>query len=164
MAGNPFDREILKWILEAVQKSFAIQANVKVEMKSVSMDRTNDKKQIDIVSMIGISSSKYNGVIAICFPKDSFLKMVSRMLGEEFKDLTADIADAAGEMLNITYASARNNINGAGHDFTPAIPTVVRGQDIKITHPPTAAIATVEYGSEAGPFFMEFSMKGRDQK
>ncbi|MBI3544616.1 MAG: chemotaxis protein CheX [Deltaproteobacteria bacterium] len=47
----------------------------------------------EIAGIIGLVSPHFNGSIAICFPKELFLSIMSTMLGEKFDTITKDLDD-----------------------------------------------------------------------
>ncbi len=153
------DPIIPKSLVDSIKDAFGIQASCPIEIKSVTAVPPSVVNGIDIISIIGVQSAKLRGTFALCFPKVAFLGIVNKMLGETFPEINNDNADAAGELLNITYAGARVKINQAGHDFQPAIPSVVRGNDIIVAHGEVPLIVRVNCQSEFGPFHAEISLR-----
>ena len=49
-----------------------------------------------ITSFVGMVGAKHIGSFAISFTKESILKVVSAMLGEEFTEIDDTVADAVG--------------------------------------------------------------------
>lgn len=147
-------------LVDALKETFAIQAQSPVEILKVTVVDNSALSDSDIVAAIGLHSSEAAGTAAICFPDGTFLGVVNRMLGENYSKVDAENVDAAGELMNIIYASARVRINQAGHDFTPAIPTVTRGTGVRISHGGATKVAVVECRCDHGPFRLEVSMRG----
>ena len=87
---------------------------------------------MDICSVIGVGHPEVSGALALCFTKKAYLTVMESMLGEKYTDITPDIFDGAGEILNITFGGARKNLADAGFNFEPAIPTIVAGNDIRL--------------------------------
>jgi chemotaxis protein CheX len=81
------------------------------------------------------------------------------MLGETYTEVNSENADAAGELLNIIYGNARVKINLAGHAFLPAIPTVIYGEKVKISHGDVSLIVRVDCETDLGSFHLEVSLK-----
>ncbi len=153
------DSIIPKSLTDAVKDTFSIQAGTPVEIVKVYMAEPQSLKDISIISAIGLKSSKYSGILALCFPSKPFLGILSKMLGESYSEITTENSDAAGEWMNIVYASARVKINQAGNDFSPALPTVTRGSNVQISHGSTVKIIRVDCQCEFGIFHMELSLK-----
>jgi chemotaxis protein CheX len=89
---------------------------------------------IDIAGIIGLTSARFQGSIALCFPEPTFLAVLSNMLGETYSQITPDLEDGAGELMNIIFGQAKVELNELGHTIEKAIPTVVRGQSLAIRH------------------------------
>ena len=87
----------------------------------------------DISGIIGLTGSA-TGSLALSFSEAAILKIVSNMLGENFKTMSADIKDAVGEITNMISGVARKNLEVEGFYIQAAIPTVVTGKDHTITH------------------------------
>jgi chemotaxis protein CheX len=154
---------IPRTLVETLKNTFAIQASTEITIKSLAAVPPSPLAGCDLVSIIGMKSSTLSGLAALVFPAATFLGVVNRMLGENYTEINQENSDAAGEILNIIYGSARVKINDGGHDFTPAIPTVVKGTDVGVAHGDVPLVVRIACDSDLGPFFMEISLR-RAQK
>ncbi|RZA03108.1 MAG: chemotaxis protein CheX, partial [Proteobacteria bacterium] len=118
-----------------------------------------DSFRTDIAGMIGITSPVFSGSIAICFPEAMFLLLMSRMLGEPCPEITKDMEDGAGEILNMIYGHAKKVLNEKGFSFEKAIPTVVRAADLKLSHMNDQGTILLPFRAEEGTFHMEISVR-----
>lgn len=159
MSESVLDPAIPKTLMDSMKEAFLVQASTNVEIVKASAIDSHQGQGAALIAAIGIKSSALNGTLAICFPKECFLGIVNKMLGEKYTDIDKDNVDAAGEMLNIIYASARVKINQLGHDFAPAIPTVTRGSSIQISHGSAPKIVRVDCKCEYGSFHLEVSLR-----
>ncbi len=55
------------------------------------------------------------------------------MFGETYSVLTDEIADGAGELANIIFGTAKTILTDSGFSLEKALPTIIRGSDIKLT-------------------------------
>jgi CheY-specific phosphatase CheX len=148
------------FIRQAILDTFKVQANLDVTIGSVATVKSSEPAgPVDCLSVLGIKSSEHTGSLSLWFPKPTFLAILERMLGEKFTDITPDNVDACGEFLNIIYASARLNINQAGFDFQPAIPTTVSGKELSVVSGAQAQVMRLSCESELGPFTIGFSLQ-----
>lgn len=147
-----------KYLVEALREAFSIQASTNVEIKNVKVADPDGATNAEVISAIGLKSSTASGTLAIGFPAKTFLGVVNKMLGENYTSVTAENSDAASELLNITYASARVKINQEGFDFMPAIPTTTRGALVNVSHG-GSKVVRVECECSYGNFFMEVSIR-----
>lgn len=159
----PLDPIIPKSLIESIQDTFTVQANTPIEILQVkAMDVADSSNEnSDLIAAIGMNSGKISGTVAICFPKTTFLGVVNRMLGENYTEITNENSDAASEILNILYGGARVKINKAGHDFTPAIPTVTRGKSLRIAHGDSKKVVRIDCRCEFGTLHVEVSLRNR---
>ena len=81
----------------------------------------------DISGVIGLVSDHFNGTVIISFPEQTYCKIISKMLGEEFKELSPDIQDGAAEITNMIFGKAKVILNEKGYGIQMAIPTVISG-------------------------------------
>lgn len=158
-APATIDPIIPKSLVDSVKECFGIQASTPVEIVNIQLASSSEISGSDLAATIGLDSPRFTGTLAICFPTASFLGIVNRMLGEKYDSISPENADAAGELLNILYAGARVKINQAGHEFAPAIPTIVRGNEIRISHPSAQKVVCLQCKCEFGHFHVEISLK-----
>lgn len=159
MSQTDFDPAIVAPLLEAIKKAFSVQASTNIKILSFKPIHMVEPMNLEIASMMGLLSKKVNGTLAVLFPGPTFLGLINKMLGESYTEINDENADAAGEFLNIIYGIARPIINDAGHDFAPAIPSVVRGKTIQISHAAGYLVGAITCQSEFGDFRLELSLK-----
>lgn len=159
MAQNDFEPAIVRPIIDAVAKAFSVQLTMKAEVKSLRPPEATERLEVAVAAVMSLTSAEFNGTIALCFPVETFLKVVNKLLDEKFEKIDKENADAVAEILNIIYGVARPEINKTGYTFAPAIPSVVRGQNIKVSHPAAQIIGVMHCESDAGPFRLELSLK-----
>lgn len=151
---------ILSKIAHAIPYAFSVQAQSNVQLgQLIENSASFPNIQADVSAIIGIGSSQWTGTVGLSFPKKTFLSLVNRMLGENYQEITAENADAAGEFLNIVYGTARPQINGMGEDFKPAIPSVVRGQNMEPLFHSAMITTLIKCTSPDGDFYAALSLK-----
>ena len=111
----------------------------------------------DIAAIIGLASAAFKGNIGLVFPKAVFLALMSNMLGETFTEITVELQDGVAELLNIIFGHAKRVLNDQGYDIEKAIPSIIRGANISITHLTKAAIIVLPFVTEKGTFFIEIA-------
>ena len=108
--------------------------------------------------MIGLAG-KVRGSLALSFSEPCILKIVSNMLGEEFKELNSEIKDAVGEITNMVSGVARKKLEAMGLLISAAIPTVIAGKDHTITHVQGGPSIIIPFETDNGPFYVDVCMK-----
>jgi len=117
----------------------------------------------DVSGIIGFTGA-VTGSMALSFSEKSILKIVSNMLGEEIKEINADIKDAVGEITNIISGAARKELELIGINVLAAIPTVVSGKGHSITHVLGGPSIIIPFEIEEGPFVVDICINRMEQK
>ncbi|MBF0206530.1 MAG: chemotaxis protein CheX [Oligoflexia bacterium] len=82
----------------------------------------------DLSGIINIESQQGAYAIFLSFPKSTFLRLMSQMLGEEISALTEDLEDGVSEVLNIVYGQAKAVLNKDDNTaLRSEIPALIKG-------------------------------------
>lgn len=109
----------------------------------------------DVSGVIGLISDGFSGSVVITFPAQTFLKIMSRMLGEEFTEISKDLEDGAGELTNIIFGQAKVLLNEQGFGIKTAIPSVISGRDHTVLSMSSGPRVAVPFETDVGAFFIE---------
>ncbi len=135
-----------------------VQANLPAEPGKAYLKKQNDRLVGDVSGIIGVVSDKFNGSVVISFPEPTFLKVMSNMLGESFTELSPEIVDGAGEILNMIFGQAKIVLNEKGYGIKTAIPSVVTGKQLSVSTMTKGPVVVVPFQSGAGDFFVEICL------
>ena len=152
------DVEFINPFLSAAVKVLEIQASTKSEAGAVELKGKNQNPVCVVSGVIGITADAFNGSVVIGFPKETFLGIMSRMLGEEYTSISKDIVDGAGELTNIIFGQAKAELNQKGYGIKMAIPSVVSGVGHEIHGVTKGPVVVVPFKTDLGPFFIEISL------
>lgn len=159
--GVGIDVQFINPFIEAVIKTLEVQARTKSTPGKPRLLKVNEKEYsppIGIVGLIQLNTPKVNGSIALVFSEMVFLKIYENMFGEKHDKITGELQDAAAEILNIIYGTAKAVLNaGPGYDLQPVIPTVLSGEKINLHQNTREKIIILPFESAAGPFQMEIA-------
>ena len=108
----------------------------------------------DVSGVIGLIV-EVSGTISFSFTEKCILSFVSKMFGEEIKELNDDIGDAAGEISNMISGQARREMEDMGRSLQAAIPTVIMGNGHTITHITSHPIIAIPFKTDNGEFTIE---------
>jgi len=161
MAGTN-ESAIPIFLQQAIVDGFKVQLSIdtKVTVATTSADETRQATSfLDVVSIMGVTSTGFTGSLALGFPKNTFLNVLESMIGEKHTEISDQNADACSELLNIIYASARVKINESGFDFQPAIPSTVCGKEISLPLGQFSSFMKFNCETPKGSFLMAFSLK-----
>lgn len=155
------DQEFINSFVNGAITTLNVQCGIQVKSLKPQIRLPNEKSKLDIeiAGLVGITCSKFNGSIAICFPEKTFLGVMSGMLGETFTSIDKDLEDGAGELMNIVYGTAKSVLNAKGYDLQKALPNVIRGKNVTLRHIGSGTTLILPFDSIAGQFEIEIGMK-----
>lgn len=155
------DVNIINPFIEATQATLEKQAQTKCVPQKAYLVGVNEKsypESIAIAGVISISTDKFTGTIALAFPERVFLGIYSSMFGEKVDKINTDIEDAAGEILNIIYGSAKTKLNATmGMKLAPALPAILSGEKIQIRQKTHQKLVVLPFETPHGGFQIEIS-------
>ena len=152
------DTQFINPFLDATLHVLKVQASVDAIAGKICLKKKGDKYNGDISGIIGIISDNFNGSVAISFPAETFLKVMSSMLGEVCNELNKDIMDGAGEITNMIFGQAKVTLNEKGYGIKTALPSVISGKDHSVSSSSNGPVVIVPFESTAGSFFVEICL------
>ncbi|NJM10479.1 MAG: hypothetical protein HC883_06445 [Bdellovibrionaceae bacterium] len=154
------DVNIINPFLESTVKVMGTQANTIIKPGRPYVKNGDDPFPIEIAGLISLSSEgSFRGALALCFQASTFLKIYNNMVGEDAKEISSEIQDGAGELINIIYGQAKTALNDKGYNLQMALPTVLVGDKLKIRHQGRAQTIILPFESDAGPMFIEIMIE-----
>jgi chemotaxis protein CheX len=112
----------------------------------------------DISGIVGITGEA-EGSLCLSFSKACILFIISKMLGEEQKEINEDVKDAVGELTNMISGDSRRRLQEIGHSFQGAIPSVISGPGHEVKHITRGPILSIPFSTQAGDFIVEVCFK-----
>jgi chemotaxis protein CheX len=157
-AANPLlDKNLINAFVEGVVKTLDLMANVQVQVGAPQLGQA--KMKGDLAGIIGMVAGGMKGKLAICFSKESLFTILQQMLGETYTELNPAVADAAGELTNMIYGTAKTTMNQLGYNFEMAIPTVVYG-DLNFSKNGSLPSLIIPFKiNESAQFYIELSVQ-----
>ena len=104
-------------------------------------------------------SGEITGSVVISFPQSLAVKIVSNMLGEELTEITHEVEDGIGEIVNMVAGQAKVELADTIYHCKLSIPTVVVGSNYKLSHKAGIPCIVIEFEAERESFAVEVSMK-----
>lgn len=157
------DVDFINPFLSATITVLKTQASTEANAGQVYRKASRDKFLGDISGVIGLVSEAFTGSVVISFPAPTFLNIMSRMLGEEYKEITKEIEDGAGELTNIIFGQAKIILNERGYGIKTALPSVITGQNHSILQMSNGPRVIIPFNTDIGPFFVEICTSGQTQ-
>lgn len=153
---NPF--------VDGAINALKIQCSTEAKPGRLLIKKPGSVYPTEIAAVLGLMSPNFTGSLALCFPNTTFLGIMEKMLGEKYPEITKDLEDGAGELLNIIFGHAKTELNERGFAIEKAIPTIVRGSAIEISHLTPSPTLILQFDSEVGKFHIEMGMKIHSRK
>lgn len=152
------DTNFVNPFLAAALNVLKVQASVSAEPGKVALKKAGEPLKGDVSGVIGIVSESFKGSVVISFPENTFLKVMSGMLGEDIKELNQEILDGAAEITNMIFGQAKVVLNERGYGIQMALPQVISGKGHSLSSLAKGPTFVVPFKSTAGDFFVEISL------
>lgn len=158
------DVNFFKPFVEGTLETLKIQCQLEATPAKPFLKGQGPKIDCEIAALLGLTSTKFSGNIAICFTKGVFLGLMNNMLGEQYQEITPEFQDGAGELLNMIFGYAKRVLNAQGHDIQKAIPSIVRGRGIEAIHLSPSPVYVLPFDTKFGAFQIEICAEASSLK
>lgn len=150
------DVKFLNAFIEAAESVLSTQCQVAMKGGRPFLKKPTDVFTMEIAGVINLTNPAFAGSISLCFSGEVFLKIYESMVGEKHSAITAEVEDAAGEILNMIFGQAKTNLNdNLGYTLEKAIPTIMTGEKLSLRQQGVAPVIILPFESNAGNFHME---------
>jgi chemotaxis protein CheX len=150
------DVEFINPFIAATRNVLETQAQTKLQPGKAYLKKQNEQIPMEIAGVISLVCSDFRGSITICFRAATFLRIYENMVGEKHEQITAEMEDAAGELLNIIFGQAKTVLNDQkGYTLEKALPTVLVGEKLKLHHQSRYPAIVLPFESAVGAFHIE---------
>ena len=112
----------------------------------------------DVSAIVGITGEA-EGSLCLTFTQDCILFIVSQMFGEKKTEVDEEVKDAVGELTNMISGASRMTLEGLGHHFQGAIPSIISGHNHEVRHVTKGPILSIPFSTDAGTFAVEVCFK-----
>jgi chemotaxis protein CheX len=89
---------------------------------------------------------------------------MNNMLSENYTEITSDLQDGAGELLNIIFGHAKRVLNTQGYEIQKAIPSIIRGQNLEAKHLTSNPVIVLPFLTDKGEFYIEICSETASMK
>ncbi len=122
------------------------------------------KSNGDISSVLGLNGNRtgesgetieYKAMLVLSWPRQTYLKIASAMLMEEFTEYNDECADVGGEIVNMIMGNAKRDLSEMGYTSNMAIPSMIEGENHSINYPKGTTIIEIPIDCTHGKMFME---------
>lgn len=150
------DVEFINPFILATRKVLEMQAQTPLNPGKAYLRKPEERIPMEIAGVIGIQCADFTGTISICFRAEVFLRIYENMVGEKHEQISSELEDAAGELLNIIFGQAKTVLNDTrGYNLEKSIPTILVGDKLKLHHQSRNPSIVIPFESSAGAFHLE---------
>ncbi len=154
------DAEFIRPFITGTVSVLQTQCNMPVTPGKPRLKVEEENNVIQIAGVISLSNPAFTGSICLCFSSSVFLKLYENMVGEVHAQITSDIEDAAGEILNMIFGAAKTILNDhKGYTLDRALPTILSGEKLKLRQNGRGSTIVIPFETTAGPFHIEIMVE-----
>ena len=121
----------LKPFVEAVSEVMNIEVGVTVVKGDLELQKSSLTTN-DITVLLHLVGEVY-GVVLYSLSQSVGLKMVSKILGQDFREFNSLAQSGIAELGNVITGRATVKLSQAGYDTNISPPTVITGREVKIS-------------------------------
>jgi len=136
-----------------------LRTMAQTELKVGKIAPKTDRKSSGVVTgVIGMAGDSITGTLILSFDKPTIVGVVSRMLMEQYDDVTDQVVDAVGEITNMICGGAKSELSRKGLVFGMATPMMLRGQNIEISQLSEGPLMSIPFQTQDGWFVVETNL------
>ncbi len=154
------DTNFINPFITGTMTTFETQVGLSIKPGKPAVKKTGEKfmDNIALAGIINLTCKDFTGTISIAFPEKVFLGVYNTMLDENIEVLDDEVKDGAGELLNIIYGQAKQELNRQGYQLEKAIPTILAGDNIQIHGGKQSPAICLPFESKVGRFYLEVAV------
>lgn len=158
--------EFSKPFIEAAKNVYETMVFSKLdpEKPAIKKDATS---RGDVSAVIGINgvinknggNQRFKGMLVLSWSYETYFKVATSMLMEEFHSYSEEIADVGGEICNMIMGNAKRVLSENGYAIEMAIPSMIEGKDHTIKYPQGTTVVMIPMKSAHGVMYMELCFR-----
>jgi len=152
------DEQFIQPFVESAENVFSTMLGM-APTWSRTYQKTDNSAFAEISAVMGTSEGGAEGLMTVSLPVAIAKKVGGGFLGMEVTELTDDVKECIGELLNMIAGGAKAKLEGTAFFFKLSIPTVILGQHMEIHHKPDRPCVVAEMVVDGEAFVIEVSMK-----
>lgn len=147
--------EYINPFISSLSNTFSIMAGVDVQREQIVMKKDSSFIH-EISGVIGLSG-RAAGAIVLSVSEKLALRVASKMLMTEIKEINDDVLDAIGELTNVIAGSAKSELEEL--HLNVSLPNVITGNSHDIRFPSNVTPICVQFSSEWGDLALEVGLE-----
>jgi chemotaxis protein CheX len=119
--------------------------------------RSADDPRHEVSAVIGVTGRAV-GTIVLSLSQRAACEALKRMIGTETSQITGEVCDAVGELMNMIAGNAKGQL--AKYELSVSLPNVISGGNHRIHFPSNVRPMVIAFESEIGPLTIEVGFTG----
>lgn len=161
---QPFDpnSELINLIIESLISTIKSLSEEEFKLEQMLVKQEEPvPHDAEVVGIIGMSSRSFKGSLILAFDKPVILSLASKILAENFTELTPEVAGWAGEILNMTMGKVKGNVNSRGENLVFTIPNCFVGSKMSLVEnrSSTGEVFVGKINGNIGSFVIRFTQE-----
>ncbi len=154
------DVEFINPFIDATLKVFGSVLGVDPVKEAIFL-RQSGKPSGDISGVLEMNSERFFASMAISFEKESFLHLISRMMGKNHSEVSPDVGVGLAELCNQIFGGAKSLLDERGYALVSATPSIQVGNGHSVKHTARGACIAIRFSTELGFFTIEAVLEPR---
>lgn len=144
--------------IAATIETLKIQCHVTSKIGKPYFKSQQKECKKDFTAIVGMSTHIFSGTTALCFSKQAVLNIVGSTFGNDFSVAPKDLASAVGELMNIIFSKAMQQLTMKGmNNIHKGVPVIVTGEDVAFYYLTTGETAVIPIESSVGDIHIEIT-------
>lgn len=144
--------------IAATIETLKVQFNVASNIGKPYFKSQQKECKKDFVAVVGMSTHTFSGTTAICFSKQAVMNIVGATFGNNFSAAPKDLTSAVGELMNIIFSKAMQQLHAKGlNNVHRGVPVIVTGEDVTFCYLTTGETAVIPIESSVGDIHIEIT-------
>lgn len=157
MSSNGLDPLYAACFIDGTEELFRTMLGLAVNASVLEPNAPRPKA--DVSAIVGLGGAAAAGSFVLSFDRATALRVISRFLGSEVRDMMPDGADGVCELANIIVGRALALLRSGGIAMSMSIPQVVMGGVQSIAGRRETPGKAVRFDSELGSFTAEIRIR-----
>lgn len=160
MSNKLLDVNLINPFILATIEVLDTMAKIRPVRSGLHLKRKDEHCLGDISGIIGFAGDLL-GNLAVSFPKEMAIKLVSLMINETPEWESKYLKEGVSEIANMIAGSSKGKVfSMLGHTFSISLPSVISGKGHYVSHPSQMPVMVVEFKiSELGIFTLELCVR-----
>lgn len=152
------DLQIVRPFIQATIETLKVQCSLDITHKDPYLRGEGVDLPKDYAAVFSVFSRGANVAVCMGFQKAVYEGIMSKMLSN-FDNAKHSLDDGLKELVNMIFSKVRGFANTDGKVLNRGVPTIICGENIKVSYLTTASPIIVPFETTVGPFQLELILE-----